>query len=198
MLSIVNETETKVFQQNQLTVKIYPTVQQMGKAAAQEVADRICNLLEGKAEINMIFAAAPSQEEFLHHLISDQRISTDIVCLGIGENGHIAFNDPDVANFNDHKLVKIVKLDHVCRQQQVNEKCFETLEQVPTEALTLTIPALLKAKWMFCIVPFKNKAQAVYRTIHGDISEKCPASILRRKEKSSLYLDTESAQLLNL
>ena len=75
MLSIVNETETKVFQQNQLTVKIYPTVQQMGKAAAQEVADRICNLLEGKAEINMIFAAAPSQEEFLHHLISDQRIS---------------------------------------------------------------------------------------------------------------------------
>ena len=243
MLSIVNETETKVFQQNQLTVKIYPTVQQMGKAAAQEVADRICNLLEGKAEINMIFAAAPSQEEFLHHLISDQRISwnrinafhmdeyigvlpdapqsfgnflririfdkvpfknvyylnghatdleeectrytsllsqfpTDIVCLGIGENGHIAFNDPDVANFN--------------------EKCFETLEQVPTEALTLTIPALLKAKWMFCIVPFKNKSQAVYRTIHGDISEKCPASILRRKEKSSLYLDTESAQLLNL
>ena len=212
MLSIVNETETKVFQQNQLTVKIYPTVQQMGKAAAQEVADRICNLLEGKAEINMIFAAAPSQEEFLHHLISDQRINwnrinafhmdeyigllpdapqsfgnflririfdkvpfknvyylnghatdleeectrytsllsqfpTDIVCLGIGENGHIAFNDPDVANFNDPKLIKIVKLDHVCRQQQVNEKCFETLEQVPTEALTLTIPALLKAKW---------------------------------------------------
>ncbi len=75
MLSIVNETETKVFQQNQLTVKIFPTVQQMGKAAAQEVADRICNLLEGKAEINMIFAAAPSQEEFLHHLISDQRIN---------------------------------------------------------------------------------------------------------------------------
>ena len=212
----------------------------------------------------MIFAAAPSQEEFLHHLISDQRINweqnqcfsrrtnildcclmrrkvsgnflririfdkvpfknvyylnghatdleeectrytsllsqfpTDIVCLGIGENGHIAFNDPDVANFNDPKLIKIVKLDHVCRQQQVNEKCFETLEQVPTEALTLTIPALLKAKWMFCIVPFKNKSQAVYRTIHGDISEKCPASILRRKEKSSLYLDTESAQLLNL
>lgn len=96
---------------------------------------------------------------------------TDIVCLGIGENGHIAFNDPDVANFNDPKLIKIVKLDHVCRQQQVNEKCFETLEQVPTEALTLTIPALLKAKWMFCIVPFKNKSQAVYRTIHGDISE---------------------------
>ena len=235
-----------------------------GKDADIVIFDNQINIIHTiSAEINMIFAAAPSQEEFLHHLISDQRISwnrinafhmdeyigvlpdapqsfgnflririfdkvpfknvyylnghatdleeectrytsllsqfpTDIVCLGIGENGHIAFNDPDVANFNDHKLVKIVKLDHVCRQQQVNEKCFETLEQVPTEALTLTIPALLKAKWMFCIVPFKNKSQAVYRTIHGDISEKCPASILRRKEKSSLYLDTESAQLLNL
>lgn len=263
MLSIVNETETKVFQQNQLTVKIFPTVRQMGRFAAQEVADRICNLLEEKAEINMIFAAAPSQEEFLYHLIRDQRINwsrinafhmdeyigvlpdapqsfgnflrvrifdkvpfknvyylnghatnleeectrysdlllqfpTNIVCLGIGENGHIAFNDPDVANFNDPKQVKIVKLDKVCRQQQVNEKCFETLEQVPTEALTLTIPALLKAEWMFCIVPFKNKAQAACHTIYGDISEKCPASILRKKEKSSLYLDSESAQLLNL
>ena len=224
MLSIVNETETKVFQQNQLTVKIFPTVQQMGKAAAQEVADRICNLLEGKAEINMIFAAAPSQEEFLHHLISDQRINWNRInafhmdeYIGLLPDAPQSFGNflririfdkvpfknvyylnPDVANFNDPKLIKIVKLDHVCRQQQVNEKCFETLEQVPTEALTLTIPALLKAKWMFCIVPFKNKSQAVYRTIHGDISEKCPASILRRKEKSSLYLDTESAQLLNL
>ena len=237
MLSIVNETETKVFQQELLTVKIYPTLQQMGSEAAKEVADRICKLLEEKAEINMIFAAAPSQNEFLSHLIHSKQIDwtrinafhmdeyigihaeapqsfgnflrqrifdkvpfktvnylngqaenleeeckryselllrhpVDIVCLGIGENGHIAFNDPDVANFNDPKLIKIVKLDHVCRQQQVNEKCFETLEQVPTEALTLTIPALLKAKWMFCIVPFKNKSQAVYRTIHGDISKK--------------------------
>ena len=142
--------------------------------------------------------ATDLEEECTRYTSLLSQFPTDIVCLGIGENGHIAFNDPDVANFNDPKLIKIVKLDHVCRQQQVNEKCFETLEQVPTEALTLTIPALLKAKWMFCIVPFKNKSQAVYRTIHGDISEKCPASILRRKEKSSLYLDTESAQLLNL
>ena len=122
----------------------------------------------------------------------------DIVCLGIGENGHIAFNDPDVADFNDPELVKIVKLDPICRQQQVNEKCFETLDLVPKEALTLTIPALLKAEWMFCIVPFKNKAHAVYQTVYGEISEKCPASILRRKEKSSLYLDAESAELINL
>ena len=94
--------------------------------------------------------------------------------------------------------MKIVKLDPVCRQQQVNEKCFERLDLVPKEALTLTIPALLKAEWMFCIVPFKNKAHAVYRAIYGEISEKCPARILRRKEKSSLYLDTESAEQINL
>lgn len=74
MLSIVNESETKVFQQELLTIKIYPTLQQMGNEAAKEVADRICKLLEEKAEINMIFAAAPSQDEFLNHLIHDKRI----------------------------------------------------------------------------------------------------------------------------
>ena len=263
MLSTVNETKPTVFQQEQFTVKIYPDIRQMGCEAAREVAEQICKLLESKTEINMIFAAAPSQEKFLSQLIHDQRIDwskvnafhmdeyigihpeapqsfgrflririfdkvpfrkvnylngraesldgeckryadlltqypPDIVCLGIGENGHIAFNDPDVADFSDPELVKIVKLDPICRQQQVNEKCFETLDLVPKEALTLTIPALLKAEWMFCIVPFKNKAHAVYQTVYGEISEKCPASILRRKEKSSLYLDAESAELINL
>ena len=94
-------------------------------------------------------------EENLKELTSEIRKDIiDIGVIGIGENGHIAFNDPDVADFNDPKLVKIVKLDPVCRQQQVNEKCFERLDLVPKEALTLTIPALLKAEWMFCIVPF--------------------------------------------
>ena len=211
MLSILNETKTKVFQQEQLTVRIFPSIQEMGSVAAKEVGDQICRLLESKPEINMIFAAAPSQNEFLSHLIHDKRIDwtrinadlltkhpVDIVCLGIGENGHIAFNDPDVADFNDPKLVKVVELDPICRQQQVNEKCFKTLDLVPKEALTLTIPALLKAEWMFCIVPFKNKAQAVYQTVYGEVSEKCPASILRRKENSSLYLDPESAERINL
>lgn len=105
---------------------------------------------------------------------------------------------PDVANFNDSQLVKVVELDPICRQQQVNEKCFETFDLVPAKALTLTIPALLKADWMFCIVPFKNKANAVYNTLYGEISEKCPASILRKKENSCLYLDPESAERINL
>ena len=261
MLSTINETY--LFQQELLTVKIFPSIQQMGKCAATEVADKACELLKEKSEINMIFAAAPSQNEFLSHLIQSKRIDwsrinafhmdeyiginpeapqsfgnflrqrifdkvpfktvnylngqaenleeeckryselllhhpVDIVCLGIGENGHIAFNDPDVANFNDSQLVKIVTLDPICRQQQVNEKCFDTFDLVPAKALTLTIPALLKADWMFCIVPFKNKANAVYNTLYGEISEKCPASILRKKENSCLYLDPESAERINV
>lgn len=261
MLSTINETY--LFQQDLLTVKMFPSIQQMGKCAATEVTNKICELLKEKAEINMIFAAAPSQNEFLSHLIHSKQIDwtrinafhmdeyigihaeapqsfgnflrqrifdkvpfktvnylngqaenleeeckrysnccsaipVDIVCLGIGENGHIAFNDPDVANFNDSQLVKVVELDPICRQQQVNEKCFETFDLVPAKALTLTIPALLKADWMFCIVPFKNKANAVYNTLYGEISEKCPASILRKKENSCLYLDPESAERINL
>ena len=209
MLSIVNESETKVFQQELLTIKIYPTLQQMGNEAAKEVADRICKLLEEKAEINMIFAAAPSQDEFLNHLIHDKRIDwTRINAFHMDE--YIGIH-PDAPQSFGHFLririfdkVPFKKVNYLngraesLEEEQVNEKCFERLDLVPKEALTLTIPALLKAEWMFCIVPFKNKAHAVYRAIYGEISEKCPASILRRKEKSSLYLDTESAEQINL
>ena len=122
---------------------------------------------------------------------------TDIVVMGIGENGHIAFNDPHVAEFNDPKWVKVVSLDQMCRQQQVNDKCFETIDQVPTHALTLTIPTLMRPEWVFCIVPYTGKANAVKATVEGEICEQCPASILRRKEKSCLYLDADSASKLN-
>ena len=229
MLSTINETY--LFQQDLLTVKMFPSIQQMGKCAATEVTNKICELLKEKAEINMIFAAAPSQNEFLSHLIHSKQIDwTRINAFHMDEyigihaeapqsfgnflrqrifdkvpfktvnylNGHIAFNDPDVANFNDPQLVKVVELDPICRQQQVNEKCFETFDLVPAKALTLTIPTLLKANWMFCIVPFKNKANAVYNTLYGEISEKCPASILRKKENSCLYLDPESAERIKL
>lgn len=260
MLSTTNNSRT--FRRELLTVKLFPTTQQMGRAAAADVAAKIAELMEQKPEINMIFASAPSQNEFLSRLVADGRVDwtrinafhmdeyigidprapqsfgnflrerlfdkvpfrsvhyldgsaedlaqecrryaelllrhpTDIVCLGIGENGHIAFNDPDVANFNDPELVKIVELDSVCRQQQVNEKCFEAFDLVPAKALTLTIPALLRADWMFCIVPFSNKADAVYNAVYGEISERCPASILRKKENSCLYLNNESARRIN-
>lgn len=107
---------------------------------------------------------------------------TDIVCLGIGENGHIAFNDPPIADFRDPNMVKVVKLEHVCRQQQVNDKCFAALSEVPTHAFTLTILTLLRADNLFCIVPASNKAQAVYNTLNNEISEECPATILRKKQ----------------
>lgn len=116
----------------------------------------------------------------------------DIVCLGIGENGHIAFNDPPVADFADGQTVKIVRLDQVCRQQQVNDGCFASIQAVPTHALTVTIPALASGEKLFCVVPGKNKHSAVRRTLNGPISTECPATILRRHPNCVLYLDQDS------
>ena len=124
---------------------------------------------------------------------------TDGAVWGKSQRGaYVSTKDGEGYMVEGYKVENVVELDPICRQQQVNEKCFKTLDLVPKEALTLTIPALLKAEWMFCIVPFKNKAQAVYQTVYGEVSEKCPASILRRKENSSLYLDPESAERINL
>ncbi|SFL29275.1 glucosamine-6-phosphate deaminase [Porphyromonadaceae bacterium KH3CP3RA] len=258
------ETNTNVitFTKGMLRVKIFHTREEMGKEAAVNVSDTIRQLLKEKDEINIIFAAAPSQSDFMKELIADERIRwekinafhmdeyiglekdapqgfgnflkerifdrvpfksvhyingraenssaeceryasllsqypVDIVCLGIGENGHIAFNDPPVADFKDPKRVKVVELDMACRQQQVNENLFSGIELVPTHAVTVTIPALMTAKYMFCMVPARNKAEAVYHTLNDEISEKCPATILRMKEDTILYLDEESASLLN-
>ena len=117
----------------------------------------------------------------------------DIVVMGIGENGHIAFNDPPVADFNDPKWVKPVKLDDVCRQQQVNDGCFRKFEDVPEYAMSLTCPTLMRATWKVCIVPAPTKAEAVMRTLNWDISEKCPATILRKSDNAILYLEPASA-----
>ena len=255
-------TDVITFTKGMLEVKIFHTREEMGKEAAENVSHTLRKLLNEKEEVNMIFAAAPSQSDFMKELIADKRIRwerinafhmdeyigleknapqgfgnflrerifdripfksvhyidgraensaaecerytglltrypVDIVCLGIGENGHIAFNDPPVANFNDPKSVKVVELDMACRQQQVNENLFSDIDLVPTHAITVTIPALLKAKYMFCMVPALNKAEAVYHTLNDEISEKCPATILRTKKDAILYLDEESASLLN-
>ena len=120
----------------------------------------------------------------------------DIVVMGIGENGHIAFNDPPVADFNDPKAVKPVVLDEICRQQQVNDGCFPSIDRVPTHAITLTCPTLASAEYLFCIVPAPTKAEAVYHTLHDKISERCPATILRTHENAVLYLDGDSSALL--
>jgi glucosamine-6-phosphate deaminase len=241
-------------------VKAYETRDEMGKSAAEEAIETLKELLKAKEEVNCIFAAAPSQNEFLEclsradidwcrvnafhmdeyiglksgdsrlfssflsekifnkvpfkkvYLINDAGASNeeklenysnllkekpvDITFMGIGENGHIAFNDPHVADFKDDKLVKVVDLDEKCRRQQVNDGCFATLEEVPKYAVTLTIPALMKAKKVFCIVPAKTKAEAVKNTVFGEISEKCPAAIMRTHTDAALYLDMDSAQYL--
>ena len=248
------------FKKDKLSVKIYETRAEMGEAAGKEISLCIKTLLKEKAEINMIFAAAPSQNEVLSYLANDKTIPwekinafhmdeyvgidpeapqgfakflknalfdkvqfksvntlnslndpdieaeryselltknpVDIVCMGIGENGHIAFNDPHVADFNDKKLVKKVDLDEVCRMQQVHDGCFASLDLVPKYALTLTVPALAMAKYHFCVVPAATKANAVKNTVKGEINEKCPATILRTLENAILYCDNNSGALI--
>lgn len=240
-----------------LEYSIYDTRQAAGAAAGKAIGDAIRTMLREKETLNMIFAAAPSQNEVLEALVADQEIPwdrinafhmdeyiglpedapqrfgmflenaifgkvafrsvnyidsnatdiqaecdrytrlllenpVDIVCLGIGENGHVAFNDPGVADFADPALVKVARLDNVCRQQQVNDGCFASIDLVPTHALTLTIPALTQAKAMFCTVPAATKRWAVKRTLDGSISEECPATILRKHPSAKLYCDSDS------
>lgn len=251
----------KTFIKDKLTVNVYENRTLMGEAAAKDIKAKIADLLSKKEEINMIFAAAPSQNDVLKSLVEDKDIEwnrvnayhmdeyigldkdapqgfgnflkahifglvpfksvnyiditttnpekeaerygklllenpTDIVIMGIGENGHIAFNDPPVANFKDEKVVKPVKLDEICRQQQVNDGCFKSISDVPTHAMTLTVPTLVKAPYLFCIVPAPTKANAVYETLNGRIDEHCPASILRLQDNAILYLDDQSSKLL--
>jgi glucosamine-6-phosphate deaminase len=248
-------------QKGNLITYIHPTRTLMGDAAADFVADRI-NVVLGQQEfINVIFASAPSQNEFLEALngkatIDWKRVNAfhmdeyielaendtrtfayylnkkifgrqhfhsinyingnaanigvecrryaklltenppDIVCLGIGENGHLAFNDPHVADFKDPAMVKMVKLDAACRQQQVNDGCFTKLTEVPGYAITLTIPALMAGKYIYCVVPGEKKAKAVYNTVYGDIIEKYPSAILRKHENAILFLEKHSSSLI--
>lgn len=249
------------FYQDKLHVRSYATRPEMGAAAAEEGAALLRKLLSEKDSVRVIFAAAPSQNEFLDALCSapgidwgrvtafhmDEYIGLhpdapqgfgnflrahifdrlpfgtihflnggavdpaaecarygtllreapiDIVFLGIGENGHIAFNDPPVADFADLETVKIVPLDEICRNQQVHDGCFAALEQVPTHAMTLTVPALAGAAHHFCIVPAPTKAEAVRACIRGEITTACPAAILRTCPDAALYLDADSSALL--
>jgi glucosamine-6-phosphate deaminase len=118
----------------------------------------------------------------------------DIVLLGIGTNGHLAFNDPP-ADLQDPLAVKVVKLDAMCREQQVLDGCFAHLEQVPRRAITLTVPTLLKGEELYCCVPGRHKAQAVKAMLEAPISGDCPATALRTHPRCTVYLDRESSSL---
>jgi glucosamine-6-phosphate deaminase len=234
----------------------------MGRAAARAVAATLHGIIAERGAARVIFACAPSQDEFLaaltdpsacgskidwsrvtafhmddyvglggddprsfrkylrRHLLSKVTIGrfhplmaedgdaaavcvryaawlaegpVDLICLGIGENGHIAFNDPGVAEFDDPALVKVVELDAKCRQQQVNDGCFPTLNDVPKQAFTLTIPVFRRAKRLSIHVPGSRKAAAVQSLLKGPISPDCPATILRMHPDACLYLDADSA-----
>lgn len=251
----------KQFRAGKLLVKIYETREMMGKQAAAEAAKAIRETIIKKNACNIIFAAAPSQNEFLEalsksdvdwgkvnafhmdeyiglpqgapqsfgkflertifskiplgsiHYINGQaenlqmeteRYSkflrenpTDLVFMGIGENGHIAFNDPHVSHFDSTNEMQVVELDEKCRQQQVNDGCFSQLSLVPEKAFTITVPRLIDAGQIFCIVPAPSKAWAVKETVTGEIRETLPASILRMCPNAVLYLDADSAKLLD-
>ena len=120
----------------------------------------------------------------------------DLACCGIGENGHLAFNDPPVADFKDPRLVRIVEMDAVCRQQQVNDGCFPSLDAVPTHAITLTLPVFIHATHLSCVVPARTKAQAVAATLLGPVGTACPATLMRNHPRARLFLEPNSAALL--
>lgn len=140
--------------------------------------------------------AEDPEQECKRYATLIKEFPTDICILGIGENTHIAFNDPHVADFNDPEVVKLADLDQQNRQQQVNDGMFETIDDVPTHAITLTVPALLESTYTYTIVPKKQKAEAIYLTLKSDIQEKYPATALRNHPKGVLYLDKDSASKL--
>lgn len=167
------------------------------QAFGKYLGDRIFNLVPFK-KVHYINSNANQVLNTCNeysNLLSEEPI--DIVCMGIGENGHIAFNDPPYADFNDLELVKIVQLDEVSRQQQVNDGCFSNLSTVPKEAITLTIPALISAEYLFIVAPGKSKANAIKKTLEGEVTENCPATILRKHKNAKLYLDKDSASSLS-
>lgn len=155
--------------------------------------DRIFGKVPFKSVHYLNGNAADIQAECSRYATLLKEFPTDIVCLGIGENCHLAFNDPHVADFHDPLTVKEVILDHACRQQQVNDDCFIGIDEVPTHALTVTIPALFKSTYAYCIVPGPKKAEAIMHTVEDDIQELYPSTILRTHPHAILFIDEESA-----
>ena len=249
------------FRADNLNVYVYDDRQSMGMAAASVIAAEIRQAIQERGKANVIFASAPSQNEFLANLVEapdidwsrviafhldeylgmddrapqsfrrfliDRLVSKvpivefhglrgdapdaaqeanryaellranppDLAVLGIGENGHLAFIDPPFCDFNDPQAVKVVELDEVCRNQQVNDGAFTSLDEVPRNALSLTIPTLMARPKLFAIAPGPAKRQAIKNTVEGPISTQCPASILRTHRDAHLFIDQVSAEFL--
>ncbi len=249
-----------------LAVEIHADRPALGLAAARTAAAYLHDVIAAKGEARVIFACAPSQDEFLSslidvsktahtsvdwsrvtafhmddyvglagthpqsfrhylqsHLLSKVKIGRfhpvpaeepdaaavcarysallsekpiDLICLGIGENGHIAFNDPPVADFEDSALIKVVELDEACRTQQVNDGCFPTFADVPRHAFTLTVSVFRRARRLSIHVPGPRKSDAVRATVEDAVSTACPATILRLHPDATLYIDVAAAKSL--
>ena len=148
------------------------------------------------AAVHVLDGEAPdAQDECERYAALLAAAPVDVACVGIGENGHLAFNDPP-ADFETQARVHVVALDEACRQQQVGEGHFPTFDDVPTHALSLSVPMILSARHISCVVPEARKARAVHDALTGAITPDCPASALRRHADCRLFLDAESAQLL--
>jgi 6-phosphogluconolactonase/glucosamine-6-phosphate isomerase/deaminase len=143
-------------------------------------------------ETHFIDGTGPPAEECERYAALIRAAPIDIVCLGVGENGHVAFNDPPVADFDDPEVMKPVQLDEASRRQQVNDCLFSSVEEVPTHALTLTIPALMSGTHLFCVVPGPTKRSAVEHALRGPVTTECPASVLRRHPHCVLYVDVDA------
>jgi glucosamine-6-phosphate deaminase len=157
--------------------------------------------LTGKVQMKEFFeidGTAPDIQDVCREYIDNIRSTNPSLCLmGVGENGHLAFNDPAEARFDDPVDMKLVHLDALCREQQFAEGWFRSLDEVPTVAMTLTIPALFRVPTLIGSVPGSRKAKIMRLALEGPISTDCPASILRTHPDATVYLDKESAAELN-
>ena len=163
---------------------------------ARYIRERLVNFVHPAAFYPILGDSADANLEMKRYAELLTKFPPDLCVLGIGENGHLAFNDPP-ADFETKEILKIVNLDQKCRMQQVNEGHFPTIEQVPPQALTLTVPTLLSAKHVLAVVPEVRKAVAVKSALEGPLTPHCPASILRTKPNVVMYLDRDSASLLS-
>jgi glucosamine-6-phosphate deaminase len=163
---------------------------------ARYIRERLVNFVHPAAFYPILGDSTNANLEMKRYAELLTKFPPDLCVLGIGENGHLAFNDPP-ADFETKEILKIVNLDQKCRMQQVNEGHFPTIEHVPHQALTLTVPTLLSAKHVLAVVPEARKAEAVKSALEGPLTPYCPASILRTKPNVVMYLDRESASLLS-
>jgi glucosamine-6-phosphate deaminase len=154
-------------------------------------------LPEPLASFEYINGEGDAQAECQRLAAAIQAVQIDLAMIGIGENGHLAFNDPP-ADFETEVPYLVVDLDDACRQQQLGEGWFPTFDDVPRQAISMSVQHILKSHAIICSVPDQRKAAAVQRAVEGEVTPECPASILQKHSSMDLYLDAAAASKLTL